>query len=273
MQKILEKFRNIDKTAILIFTVAFVIRLAYLAIILQHSPIDKIASSPPDTVRYMNLAKDLADFQISNESNLYMVGFGYSLFLALLFLLSGKALLFTLICQIVVASVTTMLIYKIGCLIVRRRIFGIIASVINAISPTALSLNTAFLSETIFFACIVLSIYTYLKVITDPTIKKYILMGILIAYATFTRSVGQFLPIVFILAVVITPAKHFMVPKKRVILSIIISMSLALILIATWAFRNYLVNDTYVVSGTGPGAAAMYLGTSVLSQKYIHKVS
>ncbi|MCX6827816.1 MAG: glycosyltransferase family 39 protein [candidate division Zixibacteria bacterium] len=213
------------------------------------------------------MADDFCNFTLHDESSLYMVGFGYSFFLSILFLLSGKALLFTLVCQIGVASLSTVFIYKIGRLISGRRLLGIIAAGLNSFSPTALSLNTSFLSETIFFACIVLSIYIYLKIVTNPSIGKYILLGILVAYATFTRSVGQFLPLVFVAAAITTPAKYIARPKKTLILSVILSMSLSSAIITAWAFRNYMVNDSFVVAGTGPGAAAIYLGTRVAADR------
>ncbi len=266
-QKVCARCSGLDLTALAIFIFALAVRLCFLAILLAHSPIDKLASSPPDTLRYMQLGNDFYHLTIKDENSLYMVGFGYGLFLAILFLITAKSLMISLILQLAVGAVSTVYLYKIGMRISGNKALSIIAASINAVSPTSLSLGTSFLSETVFFACIVALVYTFIGVLESPTRRKWILLAAVVSYATFTRSVAQFLPLVIIGVVLVIPKGSFSVVKKTVIKGCTISMLAVIALLALWALRNYYVNDLFVVAGTGPGAAAAYLGTKVATEQ------
>lgn len=267
LQTILKKLSGIEKIVLSILIISFAIRIGYLVIVLSQSPIAQIASFPPDTRRYIQLANDFYNLSISDESNLYMTGFGYALFIAAMFLVSGKSLLFALIAQTLLASFSTVILYKIGYLISRNRLLAVIAAGINATSFTSLGLSTSFLTETVFFFLLISSIYIFIKTTEKPTAKRYILLSILVAYAAFTRAVGQFIPLIFFAAVLLTPRRYFEVSKIKLVKYTVLSMMISIILMMAWAYRNYVVNDTFVLAGTGSGAAGIYLAARVAADR------
>ncbi|UCD18250.1 MAG: glycosyltransferase family 39 protein [Candidatus Zixiibacteriota bacterium] len=263
-------FRHIagtDRITLLIFLLAFGLRFGYLMVALDQAPPDHFAATPSDSAEYVRLAGDFYSLHISNEHILYMVGFGYPFFLAAAFAISGQCLLFALIVQIVFGSAATALIYEIGRLIFQNRSLAAIAALINATSFTSLTLSVSFLSETVFFFLLALSVYVFLRMLEKPTLPKCLLLAILLAYTTFVRSVGQFLPVLFFAIVIITPIRYFAVSKARLLKCTLMAMVLSIMLISAWAMRNYVKHDTYVTSGTGIGAAAMYLGARVAANQ------
>ncbi|MCX6833278.1 MAG: hypothetical protein NT028_14330 [candidate division Zixibacteria bacterium] len=108
-----------------------------------------------------------------------------------------------------------------------------------------------------------MAIYIFLQAIETPNVKKYIIVGGLIAYATFARAVSQLFPLIPIAAVIFTPARYFSVSKRTLLKYTIASAVISFILISLWAVRNYIVNDTPAIAG--PGAACLYLGARVES--------
>jgi len=250
-----------NRIALLIIVLSLILRLAYFYISVEQTSLEIIALSPSDSREYVQLSMEFADLDIASEEILYMVGFGYPMFLGLLFFISSKSLLIALIIQSLLASISTALIYIIGMMIFKKTTPSIIAAAINGLSITSLTMSISFLSETLFFFLLVLSLYLILKCINKPTVFYLTALSLLIAYAAFTRSVGQFLPIVIFFAIIFTPSKHFALNKKKLVLKIGLAMLVSLLLIYSWAARNYIVHDTFVTAGTGAGAAALYLGT------------
>lgn len=229
---------------------------------------DALLRDPTDTLRYIQLAKDFTNFTITNEGNLYMTGFGYSLFLSVLLVLLGMSFKAVMFVQVVMSAITTVLIYKVALMITGKRTVGLIAGLINATSLTAITLTVSFLSESLFVFLLVSAIYLFLRSVKLSKLSGFILLGLIISYIVFTRSVGLFLPFVFVLALVVIPGAQLPRMKKKKLLGYsIITAALAFTLISAWSFRNYLKHDTFVAAGTGPGAAASYLGARVAADR------
>jgi Dolichyl-phosphate-mannose-protein mannosyltransferase len=256
-----------DRLAWLILAISLTLRYSYWWIIASHSPLETLLTVPPDSLLYTQLAQDFYHLTITSESNLYMAGFGYSSFLGALLALSGKSYFLPLFCQIALSGLTSVLLYTIGVSLTGKKVLGLIAALIHALSITAIVLSVSFLSETLFFFLLCLIVILFIRIVRNPGGLDFLALGLLLAYAVFTRSVAQFLPPVFlILGYLVTrslPARQKVNALKRIAASVAIS----LILIATWGLRNYAVHDTFVIAGTGAGAAATYLAPRVEAEK------
>jgi len=248
---------------LVIFLIAFGLRFGMLMATLDQAPLADIAAHPSDSPEYIQLAEDFARFDLTHENILYMVGFGYALFLTSVFLLSGHSLLFALIVQILLGSLATVLIYKITLRLLKRPFVAVVAALINATSFTSMILSISFLSDTAFFFLLALSVHLFLESLKKPKLGRLLLMAALIALAAVTRSVGQFLPLLFAIVALLTPARYFSESKTRGVAYIGVTMALALMLISVWALRNYSVHNTFTVAGTGIEAAGKYLGARV----------
>ncbi len=252
---------------LILFLLAFGVRFGMLTASLDQTSTEYIASHPSDSPEYIQLAEDFTRLDITHEHILYMVGFGYALFLAGAFLLSGHSLLFALIVQIILSSITTALIYKIGLVLFRRPPVAVIAALLNAVSLTGITLSISFLSDTLFFFLLTLAVYLYLHGLARPHLTRLLFLAITIALAAFTRAVGQFLPVVLFFATLLIPSRFFAESKVRGVTYIGITMALALMLISVWALRNYAVHDTFSVAGTGIEATGKYLGARVAANQ------
>ncbi len=263
-------FSNIifrDKTFWIITGVALSLRLIYWLIISTQSPIESLLSGPPDTVLYINIANGFSNFTIANEHYLYMTGFGYSAFLAALLLVSFKSYYFALTIQIIISALTAGLIYKIGETLTGNRTVGIVAGLINATSLTALGLSVMFLSESLFVFILCICILLFLKQIENPNLKRALILGALLALATFTRSVAQFLPLLFLIITLLIPQSSLKIAKRKIIIFTSVSVALTALLVGSWIIRNYKVHGTAVVAGTGLAAAGVYLGAKTIADK------
>ncbi len=247
----------------ILLAVSLATRFLYWWLIANHSPMDALLANPPDTRLYIGLANDLYNLRIVDENALYMTGFGYSAFITALLFVSGKSFYFVLSCQILLSAVSSVLLYAIGTSLTGKRAIGFVAGLIHAISITAIALSVSFLSETLFFFLLCLSVLVFIRIVRNPDGLDYIVLGLLLAYAVFTRSVAQFLPPLFLLVGLLATGSMPQGKRLLALKRIAGGVALSLILVATWAFRNYLVHETFVVAGTGPGAAVMYLGARV----------
>jgi len=258
---------SVDKIAVIILLISMAVRIGYLLMVLNQTSIQFLAENPFDTKRYMAIADAICNLSISGNFDVYWLGLGYGLFLAVLFSVSGKSLIFVLLFQILLSSISSVLIYKIGYLITRLRTLAVLAALVHIFSLTSVALSTSILSETVFFLCLLLLIYLFIRMNENPTPGKYIALALLVTYATFVRSVGQFIPFLVVAAVTLTPRSCFTITKRKLVRYTVISMAGALCLLTAWSFRNYVENKTFVVAGNGIGTAGWYLGTRVASDR------
>jgi hypothetical protein len=266
---LMRRLRELSKDRLVwsMLGVSLLVRFLYWWMISDQSPMETLIAVPPDSRIYVQLARDFCHFTITDENNIYMTGFGYSSFLAVLLYVSGMSFHFALFCQIVLSAFSSVLLYVIGVMVTGKRGVGFVAGMIHALSFTAITLSVSFLSESLFFFLICLAVIVFIRMMRNPGGLDYVALGLLLAFAVFTRSVAQFLPPVFlIVGILVTrliPAGRRLETLKRVAGGV----ALSLLLIFTWALRNNIVHGTLVVAGTGPGAAAMYLGARVASER------
>ncbi|MCI5178286.1 MAG: hypothetical protein D3911_02965 [Candidatus Electrothrix sp. AW3_4] len=132
---------------------------------------------------------------------------------------------------------------------------GVIAGLIIALCPGQVMFTTVLASELIFEFLILLAMYTFLIYSTE-IIKKSVLTGVLLASATYVRTVGLLLPAVFGLIFYLQNKK-----LKTTIYCIGIIFLTMFVLISPWSYRNYKVFNRIILISSNSGTV-LWMGNN-----------
>jgi len=252
------------KRELIIFGTAIVLRLIFLAFMYVQLGSEEIVKIIPDIVKYINAADYILYQNTDGVFNLYLVGPGYPVFLAIFRLIFGNAVWPILAVQILLSSVSCVLIYRIGLLLLNNSRISFPAGLIAAVSITSISLSNIVLTESLFFFLFSLSLFLLLKGFDSGGWPDFILSGIFGGLSVLVRSVTQFFPILIIFFAVIIPITRQSITRKQLIAKSIVSALLIILIAGAWGLRNQSRHDIFTVSGTGVIAAKVYLAAAVV---------
>ncbi len=253
-----------NKTALIIIAIAMILRVFYLLSMIAEHGSGNLVELIYDSKKYIMAADYLFGRGETGQYELYLVGLGYPFFLALCKTFFGQAYWLILIIQIILGSLSCALVYKTAQLLIKARAIAITAGVISVVSITSISLANALLTETLFFFLLTLSLYLFFKGLTENSWITMLSAGITGGLAVLVRSVIIFFPILLIVFALIFPLAMTISSRKQLVIKSVVAAVLMAIIPATWGFRNSTVHDTFTVSGTGIGAARLYLVAEVL---------
>lgn len=246
-----------------LFITALVVRLIYLALMLGQVEYSHLLEIAPDTIRYVNIAEGVLGLDAPDENAIIIFGPGYGFFLSLVFFLFGKSALVTLLIQILMSSLSCLLIYKLGKELTKSKAVGLIAGYLLAFSFTSISLANIVLSDTLFFFLFLLGNLLFLIGLKNENRRYLIFSGIILGLSVYVRSIGQMWPVAMFFLIFILPVKNKYVSwwKSRLVrlkLAWIVP-AIVLVLISGWMIRNYIVHDylfnTFASAG-GPANVA-----------------
>lgn len=250
--------RTIRWDLVSLILLAVGLRVLLFAHSAEQIGMEKFLSTSPDTVNYVSMASGLVEGSITNERGFFTFGPGYAFFLAIFFFLFGIHALPVIIFQILLSSVSCVLIYRLAMLLTKSYPIAMLAGFLAATSYTSISLSCLLLSDTLYFFLFLSGLLLFLEGLQNEKTSYYILSGILIGYAILTRSIGQFFPLVMAAIAFVAyrlekksasnkPTSYL---KKK-----IRNVSLTIVIIAvitfTWMVRNYVVHGIPVVSAAG----------------------
>jgi len=249
---------------IIISLAALCIRLTYFFLVLAYNDQAGLGTMFADTTTYLKAADYLFGRSAEGHYDLYMVGAGYPFFLAVFSSVFGNTFWPVLLFQVILSSASCMMIYKIVELLSFHRSIAFVAGMISAISITSISLASSLLTETLFFFLLVLSIFLYFRGLRSERWIIAIAAGLCGGLMILVRSAAVFIPIIFVIFAFLIPAKETPGNRKRTLIK---SGIVALIMISIplmWVARNKVSHDVFTLSGTGMGAARVYLTAEVL---------
>lgn len=225
----------------LIFLLPFAIRLVALYLLMD--------TPRGDAADYENIALNIIKGNgfVSTRMGLYSYRPPlYPLFLACIFSIFTHSYLILGIFQAIIASITCVLVFRIGEYIFDEKT-GLISSIIVASYPTLVFYSTQLLSETLFILILYLFIYVFYTVTDEPKrIYKWPLLGVLLGLGSLCR------PVIF-------PFLFFLIPfcffsPEINLRKWILVMGFCLLTIAPWTIRNYRVHGELVLLTTYGGA-------------------
>lgn len=227
------------KSELIIFGTAIVLRLIFLAFMYMQLGSGEIIKIIPDIIKYVNAADFILHQNYDGAFNLYLVGPGYPSFLAIFRLIFGNAVWPILAGQILLSSISCILIYRIGLLLLNDRRVSFLAGLLATVPITSISLSNIVLTESLFFFLFALCLYFLLKGFNSDRWHYFILSGIFGGLSVLVRSVTQFFPVLIILFSIIIPLKKPAFIRKRLIVKSVVSALLILSIAGTWGLRNY----------------------------------
>lgn len=119
-------------------------------------------------------------------------------------------------------------LYKTAVFLFRRRIYGLIASLLWLASPRVVADSFYNEKDMIFASLVIASIYFSLKIIEEPSCKTAIFLAITTAFATNARILGLFFPFLALIVYCVTRTKSKQWNKKMILIPIL-TISLAFI--------------------------------------------
>ena len=242
-----------------LFIIAVVLRLLYMTFMLgQISPAD-VMQLTPDSMRYIGLGKELLNWRIMDETAVLIFGPGYGAFLGAVFFIFGISAIAAILTQIILSSLSCLMIYRLGNELTGSRAVGLIAGYLSAVSFTSISLANILLSDTLFFFLFLSGSLLFWLGLKQKRRGYAILSGLAIGLAILTRSIGQFWPIVMVALIFILPADNRgeWWKKRLARLKVLwLAPAIAIAIVSIWVARNYHHHDTIMLAATSIGGPA-----------------
>ena len=227
----MKNFKLTEKSFLIgLFSVAFLVRLAFV-LKLNAQPISG------DSYDWMMVASDILSGKGFGDT---WRPPGYSVYLAAIMFVFGKSLLTFKFMNVVLGSITCVLIYQVG-----KKVFswqvGRIASVLVCFYPYLIAYTGDILSETFMTFMLALSLLLILICNENPSAKNIILTGIVLGLTTLTKS--TVLPF-FGLACL-----WLMWRTKNIKAGLILGV-LTLLTVSPWTIRNYFYYGKFIPIST-----------------------
>jgi len=194
---------------------------------------------------------------------LFQGGPGYPFIVGIFRLISSTNFIPIIILQIILSSLTCLYIFKIAELLLESKLLALISGMLVAVSVTSIALANGILSETIFFFLFVISMFLYFKGIIKRQSMFLIYSGIIGGIAVLVRSTTIFFPAIIIYIALLIPIGCTSYNRKEIIKFSAIAALIMISIPMLWSARNYSKYDTFIISGTGAGAAQNYLAGMV----------
>ena len=224
--------------SILVFAVSFAIKLAFLIFIVDSSEL--ILDFNPDSADYYNLAVNLLECGEFSRSetppnipdNLRTPA--YPIFVAFIFLVCGRSLVAIAIAQIIIASLTTVLVYLLGRELEIDKA-GRVAAVLFAFDLSALVYAHSMQTETVFVFLFTLYVLLLTKYFRLPKLIWLIGSASTLGIAVLCRPIALYFWL--FAAILFWLRFHF---TTRLLRSYILFVVIFFLSVTAWIVRNYL---------------------------------
>jgi len=240
--------------------IAIMVRLCYLMMMLGQAGSDPLLSLAPDTTRYVNIGQSLAGYGPADEGAVMIFGPGYGAFLGLIFSVFGVRPIVILLIQVILSSFACLMLYRLGHELTGIKSVGYLAGYSSALSFTSISLANFILSDTLFYFLFLWGCLAFILGLKNYKRSYFIFAGLCLGAAILVRSIGQFWPIVTLFIILIWPrpksAFPFALSRLRFMGRASIAVLVAIIIMALWAGRNYVVHGLPMIAFTGAGGPA-----------------
>ncbi len=247
----------------LVFLIALALRLGFFRVVVGQISTDSLVSVAGDSVHYVQLARDFIHGTSGASDYLCTWGPGFSAFLAVVFTFFGEHWTFLTLVQILLSSLSCVLLYAFTFIVTRSYLAAFIAAILLAASLTAISLSVMILSETLYVFVFLAGLTLYISALQTGRWRLFIVSAVFTGYAILVRSVGQYWP-----AAMLVIAVLFVFEKRaardhgggrinRVLLSkVLICVGLVLAIEGAWMTRNYVTHGTFFLTTAGSGGMA-----------------
>ncbi len=259
-----EKKFGFNRIEIVIFVVALILRLVFMAAMMNDLGSDHLTDKYPDPIKYIRAGDYMFGGDAEGKIDLYLVGPGYPFLLGLSKLIIGPIYWPIILLQIVLSAISCVLIFRLAKMLLGNKYIATMAGLLSAISTTSITLANAIASETFFFFLMILTLCLFFKYLPEKRWWTVILVGVVGGLTVLTRSVFMFYPVLLIVFALIFIGLKRLAENKRTILNAIVCSAIIITISASWGLRNYEKHDTFTISATGLLAAKTYLTSKVV---------
>jgi 4-amino-4-deoxy-L-arabinose transferase-like glycosyltransferase len=172
---------------------------------------------------------------------------GYPLVLGGVYALTGDSVEAGRYLNAVLGAVGVLLLYLVAARIFSRRV-GLVAAGLMAVYPPLAFQSLELYSEPLFICLMLGAVLAALSFRDDPRLRWAILCGVLVGLAALTRQNGVLLIPILALALWLPPRR-----RGASLAAPAIAVLTAVLLIAPWTVRNYVVFNEFVPLTTGGG--------------------
>lgn len=190
---------------------------------------------------------------IANGSGFLIYGYhsayepiGYPIFLAILFKIFGINILVGKIANIFLASISLIFIYLIAKISFKKELPALISMFLLAVLPLHI-MYTSVLSTEILFTTLLLAV-TYLIMLSNKKINKYILLGILLGLSSLIKPYMMVFQFAILTLELIEKTN-----MRRCLINFLVITVFIVITISPWTFRNYTVFHKVIPISTNGG--------------------
>jgi len=230
-----------------LFLFALFLRSIYFVIMLTQIGSADLLSISPDCKNYVLIANGFPSILVQPDNMLYTFGPGYGFFIATSFFIFGQSGIPVIIMQILLSSLSCLLIYKLGKMLTGSYAVSLTAGIIAAVSYTSISLSNIILSDSVYFFFFLLSLILFLHALKKDNTNYFMLSGLLVGYSVLTRSIGQFW-IIAMIAIAVAAYMQKKPTEKQLLLTFrryfkrpLIGIAIAVGIVLFWVLRNWIV--------------------------------
>ena len=219
------------KSILICLSLALFLRLGFFLWITPWKNVDKIVVVPScDSSKYHAEAMNLLEKRIFSgdgvQSNTYHTP-GYAVFVASIYATVGVKPWVVFIPQIVISVFTCFLIFVLGKMIFSQKT-GIIASFLVAIDPTMIYFSNQLYTECLAVFAVVTSLLFLVMALKKDKLIFVILSALFSAIAIYIRTLTQFFPVFFVLAILCVYHRKWLVRVKYSLTFIFVLLSFPL---------------------------------------------
>lgn len=177
----------------------------------------------------------------------------YPLFLAGIYSVFGHKPYVAIIFQLMLSSLTCVLVYYIGEMFIRRGV-GFIAGLLLALDFPTVVYGNLIMTDMLFTFLFLASIYFILKFFRGKKRKHLVYSAILLGASALCRLVILYFAFVMVLSFIVVYRKKLIKGLFNYFIYILIFLAA----VSPWAIRNYIVYDTLSLSITQGGNLLFY---------------
>lgn len=253
---ILKKNQFTDsKILTLLFIGALLFRVLLLLISLLSNGYDRLFNNiilvqGNDPLTYHQLALNLLNHNsFSYDAGLPPVTLrtpGYPLFISFIYFLFGSKPLFVIVFQIIIDSMTGIIIFKLTRVITNYKI-ALIALILYTFEPHASIYSLSMYSDTIFVFFTTLFGYLFIKFLKEKNKLFLIFSAITLGIATLIKPSSVYLPVIAVITIIFKYRKKY----RLIVQQSLIFIVFLILVISPWLVRNYIYYNKFFLSTSG----------------------
>lgn len=223
---------------LVIFLVALILRSLVLIVAVKYP--ERTISN--DTSSYIQPAESLLEdhgytFPGAQRTPIY------PMFLAFFFALFGENMVFIVFAQVIVSSLTVILTYQAGVLLLPKRV-ALIGAFLLALSLESIINPFFILSDTLFTFLFLGATYAFLRYQSIKRISWLISSAILMGLSILCRPIALYYPVVIVLLLAMVHWKQWI----NILTRSLAYLAVVFAILASWMLRNQVVDGAPILS-------------------------